>query len=125
MLQAQPDPVPLNTAADLLKDRYDAENTLTQKVAVLDMTRLLVMSGALKFAGGQPSSLAPIRRRRSRRSPLAQACDTVYVWRLVEGGVPVYVDQLAPVLFGPDADPAGAVSRCVLAWLTPPDRGLG
>ncbi len=43
----------LNAVSDLLKDRYDAENALTQKIAVPEVMRLLVMSGALCFAGGQ------------------------------------------------------------------------
>ena len=113
MLQAQPGPVSLSTVADLLKDRYDAENTLTQKIAVLDMARLLVVSEALTFAGGQASSLAPIRQAADLTlAELAQACDTAYIWRLVEGGVPVYADQLAPVLHGPDADPAAVAALC-------------
>jgi hypothetical protein len=113
VLQAQPGPVSLSTAADLLKDLYDAENALTQKIAVLDMARLLVVSEALTFAGGQPSSLAPIRQAADLTlAELAQACDTAYIWRLVEGGVPVYADQLAPVLHGPDADPAAVAALC-------------
>ena len=113
VLQAQPGPVSLSTAADLLKDRYDAENALTQKIAVLDVARLLVVSEALTFAGGQPSSLAPIRQAADLTlEELARACDTAYIWRLVEGGVPVYADQLAPVLHGPDADPAAVAALC-------------
>ena len=60
-LQAQAEPVSLNAAADLLKDRYDAENALTPKIAVPDIMRLLVMSGALDFAGRQACSDAPVR----------------------------------------------------------------
>ena len=113
VLQAQPDPVSLSTVADLLKDRYDAENALTQKIAVLDVARLLVVSEALAFAGGQPSSLAPIRQAADLTvEELTRACDTAYIWRLVEGGVPVYADQLAPVLHGPDADPAAVAALC-------------
>ena len=112
-LQAQTAPISLNTAADLLKDRYDAENALTQKIAVLDVARLSVMSGAPEFAGGQPSSDAPVQRAAGLTlEALAQACDTVYVWRLVEGGVPVYVDQLAPVLYGAEADPTQVAVLC-------------
>lgn len=112
-LQAQDGPVSLNSTADLLKDRYDAENALTQKVAVLDVARLLVMSEALEFAGGQPCSDAPVRRAADLTlGDLSQACDTVYVWRLVEGGVPVYADQLAPVLYGAEADPAQVATLC-------------
>jgi uncharacterized protein (TIGR00288 family) len=113
VLQAQPGPVSLSTVADLLKDRYDAENALTQKIAVLDVTRVLIVSDALAFAGGQPSSLAPIRSAAGLTiETLAQACDTAYIWRLVEGGVPVYADQLAPVLHGPDASPVGVTALC-------------
>ena len=113
VLQAQPGPVSLSTVSDLLKDRYDAENALTQKIAVLDVARLLVVSGALAFAGDQPSSLASIRQAADLTiETLARACDTAYIWRLVEGGVPVYVDQLAPVLDGPDADPAAVAALC-------------
>jgi len=113
VLQAQPGPVALSTVADLLKDRYDAENALTQKIAVLDVARLLVVCEALTFAGGQPSSLAPIRQAADLTvEELTRACDTAYIWRLVEGGVPVYADQLAPVLHGPDADPAVVAALC-------------
>ena len=113
VLQAQPGPVSLSTAADLLKDRYDAENTLTQKIAVPDVMRLLVMSEALTFAGGQACSDAPIRQAAGPDARKAgAACDTVYVWRLVEGGVPVYADQLAPVLYDADADPAAVAALC-------------
>ncbi len=112
-LQAQPTPVPLATAADLLKDRYDAGNALTQKVAVLDIERALVICGALEFAGGQPSSLAPVRRTGELTLELlARACDQSYIWRLVEGGIAVYPDQLAPLLFGADADPAAVSALC-------------
>jgi hypothetical protein len=112
-VQAQAEPVSLNTVADLLKDRYDAENALTQKIAVGDMMRLLVMSGGLAFAGGQPSSDAPIRRAEALNpDALASACDTVYVWRLVEGGVPVYTDHLAPVLYDADMSPGRVAVFC-------------
>lgn len=111
--QAQAAPISLNTAADLLKDRYDAENALTQKVAVLDVARLLVTCGALEFAGGQPSSDAPVRHTDGLSlDALTRAGDTVYVWRLVEGGVPVYADQLAPVLYGAEAAPGQLAALC-------------
>ena len=86
---------------------------LSQKIAALDVQRLLVMSGALAFAGGQPSSDAPVRGAAALTAEaVAQACDTVYVWRLVEGGVPFVVEQLAPVLYGSDADPARVTALC-------------
>ena len=120
LLQNYPDSPSLNTAADLLKDRYDAENALTPKFAVPEMMRLLIMSEGLEFAGGQASSDAPLRRAGPLQDgsnelafdALAMACDAVYVWRLVEGGVPVFADQLAPVLFGAGADPARVASLC-------------
>lgn len=112
-LQAQASPISLSEAADELRDRYDAENALTQKVAVLDIQRLLVMSSALHFAGGQPSSEAPVQGAADLvLDTLMQACDTVYVWRLVEGGVPVFIDQLALVLYGADADPVRVSILC-------------
>ncbi|HEX9118450.1 MAG TPA: NYN domain-containing protein [Anaerolineae bacterium] len=99
-LQAQPEPISLNGAADLLKDRYDGQNALTAKIAVPDIMRLLVMSYALDFAGGQACSDAPVRGAAQLTSEaLAAACEAVYLWRLVEGGVPVVHDQLAPVLY--------------------------
>jgi uncharacterized protein (TIGR00288 family) len=112
-IQSHPDSPSLNTAADLLKDRYDAENALTPKFAVPEMMRLLIMSEALEFAGGHASSDAPLKRVAELGfDALAMACDAVYVWRLVEGGVPVFVDQLAPVLYGADADPGRVAVLC-------------
>jgi uncharacterized protein (TIGR00288 family) len=129
-----PESPSLNTIADLLKDRYDSENALTPKFAVPEMMRLLIMSEALEFAGGQASSAAPLTGRHTASAgdaesrarsgvdgvgggelsldALAMACDAVYVWRLVEGGVPVLADQLAPVLFGSDADQGRAQVLC-------------
>jgi len=113
LIQSHPDSPSLNTVADLLKDRYDAENALTPKFAVPEMMRLLIMSEALQFAGGQASNAAPLKRvAELSLAPLAMACDAVYVWRLVEGGVPVFADQLAPVLFGAEADQARVVVLC-------------
>ena len=89
-----------------LKDRYDAENALTPKIAVPDVMRLLVMSGALAFAGRHACSDAPVHQRPgvSRLRRAGQACDAVYVWRLVEGAVPVLPSQLAPVLYDGNSD---------------------
>jgi uncharacterized protein (TIGR00288 family) len=113
LVQEHPDSPSLNLTADLLKDRYDAENALTPKFAVPEMMRLLIMGEALQFAGGQAASAAPLKRTAELSlDALATACDAVYVWRLVEGGVPVFPDQLAPVLFGADADPARVVALC-------------
>jgi len=107
------EPLSLRAAADLLKDRYDAENALTQKVAVPDVMRLLIMSDALTFAGGQAASDAPIIGADALTlESLLQACDRVYVWRLVEGGVPVIAEQLAPVLYDADADPGRVAALC-------------
>jgi uncharacterized protein (TIGR00288 family) len=112
-IQAHSDSLSLNAAADLLKDRYDAENALTQKIAVADVMRLLVMSGALTFAGRDASSDAPVREAAALTvEALGPACDMVYLWRLVEGGVPLYADQITPVLYGVDADPARVTSLC-------------
>jgi len=112
-LQAQPEPVSLNAAADLLKDRYDAENALTPKIAVPDVMRLLVMSGALEFAGRQACSDAPLRNALSLSlDDLAWGCEAVYVWRLVEGAVPVVPSQLVPVLYDGSTDVSRAVSLC-------------
>jgi len=112
-LQAQPEPVSLNAAADLLKDRYDAENALTPKIAVPDVMRLLVMSGALEFAGRQACSDAPLRNALSLSlDDLAWGCEAVYVWRLVEGAVPVVPSQLVPVLYDGSIDVSRAVSLC-------------
>jgi uncharacterized protein (TIGR00288 family) len=99
----------VNAAADLLKDRYDEQNAMTLKIAVPEMMRLLIMSGALSCAGGEVSGDAPLRHVASLDAEiLAGACAAVYVWRLVEGGVPVFEEPLAPVLYGVDAD-AGPV----------------
>ena len=112
-VQAKAEPISLDAVADQLKDRYDAENALTQKIAVGDVIRLLVMSGGLAFAGSQPGSDAPIQHADAlNQDILGLACDTVYVWRLIEGGVPVYADQLAPVLYEADADPARVTALC-------------
>jgi uncharacterized protein (TIGR00288 family) len=134
LIQDHPESPSLNNVADLLKDRYDSENALTPKFAVPEMMRLLIMSEALEFAGGQASSYAPLTGKQAVSAAnagsrsvsgvdgdgggdlsldaLAMACDAVYVWRLVEGGVPVFADQLAPVLFGSNADPGRAQVLC-------------
>lgn len=112
-LQANDEPLSLNEAADALKDRYDAENMLTQKIAVPDLMRLLITSGALSFAGGQKSSEAPIARREAMSvESLADACTSAYIWRLVEGGVPVYHQPLGEALLGPDAEMAAIEGLC-------------
>jgi uncharacterized protein (TIGR00288 family) len=112
-MQAQSEPISLNDAADMLKDRYDAENALTPKIAVPDVMRLLVMSGALDFAGGQPCSDAPVRRASGLSlDHLAWACDAVYIWRLVEGAVPVMPTQLVPVLYDSSADASRVTALC-------------
>jgi uncharacterized protein (TIGR00288 family) len=112
-LQAQSEPISLNQAADLLKDRYDAENALGPKIAVSDLMRLLVMSGALQFAGGQASSDAPVLNADLLdRNALMAACEQVYIWRLVEGGVPVVPDQIAPVLFEAGGESDRAMVLC-------------
>jgi uncharacterized protein (TIGR00288 family) len=112
-VQTHPDSLSLITTADLLKDRYDSENALTPKIAVPEMMRLLIMSEALEFAGGQASSFAPLKRvAELNLEALAMACDSVYLWRLVEGGVPVFPDQLAPVLYGADVDAAPVDALC-------------
>jgi len=112
-MQRQPEPISLQAAADLLKDRYDAENALTQKVAVPDVMRLLVMSDALEFAGGQAASDAPIRQAEGLTlETLLPACDGVYVWRLVEGGVPVFPDPLTPILYDYEADATCVARLC-------------
>jgi uncharacterized protein (TIGR00288 family) len=113
LVQAHPDSISLTTTADLLKDRYDSENAMTPKIAVPEMLRLLIMSEALEFAGGHASSYAPLKRLTELNlEALAMACDAVYVWRLVEGGVPVFADQLAPVLYGADVDAAPVAALC-------------
>jgi uncharacterized protein (TIGR00288 family) len=111
--QARAEPFALSDAADVLKDRYDAENTLTQKLAVPDMMRLLVMSGTLSFAGGQACSDAPLRRLEELTPDiLLSGCDRVYVWRLVEGGVSVDPGHLAPVIYDVDTTAERVAALC-------------
>jgi len=115
LMEVHPEPLSLNDAADMLKDRYDAENALTRRLAVSDVMRLLIMSRALAFAGEHASGYAPVRWGRygePRPEPFASACDAVYPWRLVEGGVPVFPDQLAPVLYNSDAEPGQVLALC-------------
>jgi len=103
-VQSSLKPLSLNQAADLLKDRYDAENALTQKIAVGEVMRLLIMSHALRYEGDQPASDAPLLDvQQLTPESLSPACDSVYVTRLVEGGVPVDAGALAPLLYGPGA----------------------
>ncbi len=112
-LHDEPEAVSLNSAADILKDRYDGENALTQKISVADVMRLLIMSGALTFAGNHAAGDAPLRHTDALGlERLVQDCDAAYVWRLVEGGLPVYPEQLAPVLYGFDAGSAAAELLC-------------
>ncbi len=58
-LHDEPEAISLNSAADILKDRYDAENALTQKISVADVMRLLIMSGALTL----PAITRPVMHR--------------------------------------------------------------
>ena len=112
-IQAQPEPISLNDAADLLKDRYDAENALTPKIAVSDIMRLLVMSGALTFAGQHACSDAPVYQIQDLEvETLGRACDAVYIWRLVEGAVPVLPSQLAPILYDGGAEVGRVLALC-------------
>ena len=112
-VQSQGEPISLNTAVDLLKDRYDAQNALTPKIAVPDVMRLLVMSNALRFAGAQASSDAPLRDADALTLPdPGVRVESVYVWRLVEGGVPVVAEQLAPVLYDTAADTPRVQALC-------------
>jgi hypothetical protein len=112
-IPGRPEPFSLSDAADLLKDRYDAENALTQKLAVPEIMRLLIMSEALEFAGGQASSEAPIRQAElPAAEPLLWACDRVYVWRLVEGGLPIDEGQLAPVMYDADMSAERVATLC-------------
>lgn len=114
-VQRRSEELSLNAAADLLKDRYDAENAMTQKIAVADLMRLLIMSRALSFAGGHASSDAPLLAVEALQlDSLIRWCDAVYAWRLVEGGVPLYPDQLAPVLYGSDADTSRGSALCAM-----------
>ncbi len=112
-IQGRPEPLSLNDCADLLKDRYDAENALTQKVAVPELMRLLIMSEALPFAGGHASSDAPIQvAELPELDRLSAACDRVYIWRLAEGGLPIEVSQLAPLLYDADTGVARVTALC-------------
>ncbi len=43
---------------------------------------------------------------------LVPACDAAYVWRLAEGGVPIFADQLAPVLYDAATDPGRVTALC-------------
>ncbi len=112
-VQSAATPLSLNQAADLLKDRYDAENALTQKIAVAEMMRLLVMSDALRYEGGQPGSDAPLLDPQALAlDELNAACDCVYVSRIVEGGIAVDAEALAPVLYGPGAGSERVQALC-------------
>ncbi|MGC8781439.1 MAG: NYN domain-containing protein, partial [Anaerolineae bacterium] len=112
-VEGHAEPLSLNDAADLLKDRYDAENALTFKLAVPDVMRLLIMSGALSFAGGQPSSDAPIQRAAlPSLDELVRACERVYVWRLAEGGMPIDAAQLTRVMYSADTGKDAVVALC-------------
>lgn len=107
------EPITLNAAADLLRDRYDAENALTAKMAVPDVMRLLIMSDGLTFAGGQPGGNAPLVHTQALTvDTLTQACEAVYVWRLIEGGMPIQPEQVAAVLHGAGADPSTVSVIC-------------
>ncbi|MCX7671799.1 MAG: hypothetical protein N2439_17235, partial [Anaerolineae bacterium] len=112
-VQSQAEALSLNDAADLLKDRYDAENALTLKLAVPDVMRLLIMSGALKFAGAQPCSHAPILPAALPAfDDLVRACERVYIWRLVEGGMPVETAQLARLMYDADTGKEVVIALC-------------
>ncbi len=107
------EPLSLNDCADLLKDRYDAENALTQKVAVPEMMRLLILSEVLPFAGGHASSDAPIHvAELPDLERLSAACDRVYIWRLAEGGLHIEVGALAPLLYDADTGADRVATLC-------------
>jgi len=112
-LQDGAEPLSLNDCADLLKDRYDAENAFTQKLAVPEIMRLLIMSEALSFAGRQASSDAPIRGADLPGvEKLVTACDRVYILRLAEGGVPIDAGQLASVMYDADMGAERVAALC-------------
>ena len=112
-VQSSLEPLSLSQAADLLKDRYDAENALTQKIAVGEVMRLLIMSGALRYEGGQPASDAPLLDvHLLTLDSLSPACDSVYITRLVEGGVPVDAEALAPLMYGSGAPADQVMALC-------------
>jgi uncharacterized protein (TIGR00288 family) len=112
LVQAAGAPMTLAAAADQLKDRYDAGNAVAQKIAVPDVLRLLLIGGVLRFAGNQPGSDAPVQPIEATSESLLRACDAAYVWRLVEGGLAVYPDQLARVIYDAATDPATVVVLC-------------
>ncbi len=112
-VQSSLESLSLNQAADLLKDRYDAENALTQKIAVGEVMRLLIMSGALRYQGNQPASDAQLLETQLLTlDSLSPGCDSVYVTRLVEGGVPVDAEALAPLLYGSGASAGQVMTLC-------------
>ncbi|MGE5602177.1 MAG: hypothetical protein ACM30E_03950, partial [Nitrososphaerales archaeon] len=75
--------------------------------------RLLVMSDALRYEGGQASSDAPLFEPQTLTvEALSTACDCVYVARIIEGGVPVDAEALAPVLYGPGATVERVLELC-------------
>lgn len=112
-VQSQAEALSLGDAADLLKDRYDAENALPLKLAVPDVMRLLIMSDALRFAGGQPCSNAPILPAGLPvLDDLVRACERVYIWRLVEGGMPIEIAQLARLMYDADTGKAVVAALC-------------
>lgn len=113
VLHAHGKPLSLNAAADLLKDRYDAGNALTPKVAVPDMMRLLIMSDALRYAGGHPSGDAPLLPDEQLTvAALSERCDAVYIRHLVEGGIPVQQAALAALLYGAASEAPRAAALC-------------
>jgi len=112
-VRSHPEALSLHDAADLLQDRYDAENALPLKLAVPDVMRLLIMSAALRFAGGQPCSHAPILQAElPGLDQLVRACERVYVWRLVEGGMPLDPAHLTRVLYDADTGKDAVVGLC-------------
>lgn len=113
VVRSHPEALSLSDAADLLQDRYDAENALPLKLAVPDVMRLLITSAALRFAGGQPCSHAPILPAElPALDDLVRACERVYVWRLVEGGMPIETVQLTRVLYDADTDKDAVAGLC-------------
>lgn len=90
----------LNLAIDLLKERYDTEGILYSKFTVREVMKLTLRSGCLSFTGGPPSFATPVVLPPGvSLDDLIRRSEMVYLSKIVEGHLPVVLEDLSIALF--------------------------
>ncbi|MCW5851418.1 MAG: NYN domain-containing protein [Anaerolineae bacterium] len=93
-------PLSLDQAAAILRERYDGENILRPQTQVRDVLRLAYRSGCLEF--DHPPSLAAAAELHHNvgLDEFTRNAEGAYVRKIVEGGLQVDLLELASALFG-------------------------